>query len=295
MKTKALVLVALIVLFAASLGYALLREVWREEALLRASISGVVEVDPRLYAVGVADIVKTDRLVLLLVHPETRQPVALRFETPLVPPQTVRIGQADARDGRELSGAYLVVGITDKDGEIFKVTPGEVYGRSAAAIPLGTEQFRLVLSEPFRGSLFNGPSPGLAAGSAAPDSAAESGDPARAHDPRFGIAGTITVSRALQGQAKPTDRLVILLFDVELSRPVAFKIIPHTLLPQRFSISLPPEARPGAKSAYNLRILTDRNNDPFGSTDGELIGRSAQPIPLGTKDLVFELDQPYRR
>ena len=95
MKTKALVLVALIVLFAASLGYALLREVWREEALLRASISGVVEVDPRLYAIGAADIVKTDRLVLMLVHPETRQPVALRFETPLVPPQTVRIGQAD--------------------------------------------------------------------------------------------------------------------------------------------------------------------------------------------------------
>jgi hypothetical protein len=306
MKTKTLVIVGLTVVFVLAIGAALLRELSREEATLAKSISGVVEVSPQLAGTGVADIVRTDRLVLVLVDPQTRQPVAMRFESPLVPPQTIRIGESDAR-GATLTGPYLVVGITDKDGEIYKVTPGEVYGRSPQPVALGTEEYRLVLTEPFRGSLFNedAVAPALAgppaqgtppAGAGGPGMGGRSGmggsDDA---DPRYSIAGTITVSPALQKDVSSADRLIIMLFDPQQARPAAFKIIPHTLLPQRFTITLPADARGDVREGYSLRILTDKDDNPFGSAPGEVIGRSEQPIPLGTLDLNFVLDQPYTR
>jgi hypothetical protein len=321
MRTKTLVIVGLIVVFAAAIAWALLREVHREEATLSTSISGVVEVAPQLMITGQADVVRTDRLVLLLVDPGTRQPVALHFVTPLVPPQTIRIGQSEARDTK-LSGPYLVVGITDKDGEIFKVTPGEIYGRSPQPVALGTEEYRLLLTEPFRGSLFNEaggsggmpgpmagapPAGGYGAGGAPPGGPVAGGPmgnaPMRAGpldgtsdaDPKFSIAGTITVSATLQGKVEPSDRLIILLFDPQRPQPVAFKIIPHTLLPQRFTITVPPEARAELREGYSLRVLTDKDNNPFGAAEGEVVGRSARPIALGTTDVEFVLDQPYVR
>jgi hypothetical protein len=304
MKSKLLVLIGLIVVFAAAVAWALMREVKREEATLAKSISGVVDLQPGLAASGQADVVRTDRLVLLLVDPATKRPVAMKFITPLVPPQTIRIGQADAENGASLQGPYLVVGITDKDGEIFKVTPGEVYGRSAAPVALGTEQFHLELTEPFRGSLFNEP---MAAGAPAPAGPMAQGgsyggpmaagagplDSAEDADPKFSIAGTITVSKALQSSVEPTDHIVILMFDPTQARPVAFKIIPHALLPQRFTITLPDAARVDAKKGYILHVVTDKDNNPFGAAPGELVGRSSKPVPLGTTDLNFELDQPY--
>ena len=115
-------------------------------------------------------------------------------------------------------------------------------------------------------------------------------------DPEFSISGSITVSKALESKVAPSDRLIILLFDPQQPRPVAFKIIPHTLLPQHFTITVPPEARGDQlRKAYSLRILTDKDENPFGAADGEVVGRSAQPIPLGTKDVDFVLDQPYVR
>ncbi|MCH7566032.1 MAG: hypothetical protein IH968_19670, partial [Gemmatimonadetes bacterium] len=95
------------------------------------------------------------RLVLILVDPGTKAVVARRVESPLVPPQTIAIGLEDILQGRQLYGSYLLIGITDKDGEIFRVTPGEVYGRLPTPVPLGTERIRLVLDQPFRGGLFN--------------------------------------------------------------------------------------------------------------------------------------------
>jgi hypothetical protein len=85
---------------------------------------------------------------------------------------------------------------------------------------------------------------------------------------------------------------VILAFDPEQDQPVASKIIPHAFLPQRFSIAVPAE---GAKKAYHLRVLTDKDGQPFNPVQGELIGRSKTPIPLGTSDLVFELDSPFQQ
>jgi hypothetical protein len=285
MKPKTLVILSAIAAFAAAMAYALLRELEREQGSLIQSISGTVEVKPELFAQGVADIVKTDRLALILVDPATGRPVALRFESPLVPPQTIRIGQVDARDGNLLAGAYLLVGITDKDGEVFKVTSGEVYGRLAEPVKLGTAQVRLVLDQPFRGSLMNEPS-----GASPRPGPAMSSDPP---DPGRTISGTVHAAPDLALNVAPEDHLIIMLFDPEAARPAAIKVIPHAILPQAFSISLPPGVL--AKAGYSLRIITDKDGSPFNAASGELAGRSAVLIPLGARDVIFVLDQPYER
>ena len=310
MKPKSLVITGLIIIFFIGITLALLQEVQREEQEVGSAISGVVEISPALWASGTADIVKTDRIVLFLVDPQTRQPVAMRTDSPFVPPQTIRVGQNDVRGNTQLQGSYFLVGIHDKDGEIFKVTPGEVYGISKTPVPIGSEQYRLSLDQPFRGSLFNEGAPGLAGGNPPAASQPPGDKPPMAEgaqgpprplnappegDPRYTIQGTITVSNALKNLVEPGDRLLIMLFDPEMARPVAFKMIPHTLLPQAFSISLPPDQIPSAKPAYMIRALTDKNNSPFESAEGEIIGRSSEPIPLGTTGLQFELDQPYIR
>ncbi len=293
MKTKTLVITSLIVVFVIGVALAFWREIRREEETLARSISGIVEVSPHLFAQGVADVVRTDRLVLLLVDPQTQRPVALHFESPLVPPQTIRIGQDHARIEGELTGPYVVVGITDKDGEIFTVTPGEIYGRSPQPVPLGAEEFRLVLDQPYRGTLTNERRPQTAG---APTGQAQRQAPAaQADDPRFSVSGSIVASQAMQGRVERSDRLVVLLFDPELGRPAGFKIIPHAILPQQFTVSLQPQARTDAKPAYQLRVISDKDNNPFGAAEGEVVGRSAEPIPLGSSDVVLELNQPYVR
>ncbi len=306
MKPRSLLIVLLIVVFVLGLGYALMREVGREEAELARSISGVVEVAPALYARGAADLVRTDRLVLALVDPQSREPLALKFISPLSPPQTFVIGQQNVRGEAQLPGSLLLVAITDKDGEIFKVTPGEVYGLFAGPLALGTEQVRLVLDQPFRGGLFNGAgkkqaragrssTPG-APGRTRRVAPSRGGSPpsARERGAKRGVRGVVRVAPGLEGGIDPADRLVIRLVDPQTGRPVASKIVPHLFPPQRFSIGLPPGVAANADNRYGLTILTDKDNDPANAVAGEIVGHSKAPILLGTSGLDFLLDQPYR-
>ena len=82
--------------------------------------------------------------------------------------------------------------------------------------------------------------------------------------------------------------MVIMLFEPALGRPVAFRILNRFELPLDFSIGAT-DAMGGAdlKGPFSLRILTDRNNQPFESSPGELIGRSQKLLPLGTHGIVF--------
>jgi len=275
--------------FVALVGYALLRELRREDIALEQSVTGVVDIQGELLARGGADIVKTDRLALYLLDAAGGQVAALKFESPLVPPQNFRIGQADAVGGAPLTGTYYLVGITDKDGEVFRAVPGEAYGRTAEPVRLGAERVRLLLDQTYRGSLTN--VPGGPTGMAAPG--APYGSQAQEEDPRRGIRGTVRASPALAASVAPGDRLIVLMFDPESGRPVATRILPITRFPQAFAISLPGGVEP--KAAYSLRILTDKDNNPFGAAPGEIVGRSAQPVPLGTAGLDFVMDQPYTR
>ena len=114
----------------------------------------------------------------------------------------------------------------------------------------------------------------------------------RADDPALTISGTVRVSEALRGGVETSDRMIILLMDPQLGRPVASKIIPHMFLPQSFSISAPAGS---AGKAYDLRIVSDKDGQPVNSVPGEVVGRSKEPIPLGTSGLDFLLDTPFRR
>ena len=287
MKPRRIVVVVLIIVFLGGVSYALMREVGREAERLKTSLNGLVEVSGSLQAQGLVDIVKTDRLVLYLLHPVSQTPVALNILNPLVPPQVFEIGQQHSLEGGSLKGRYWLVGITDKDGEIFKITPGEVYGRSAEPVLLGTEQVRLVLNAPFKGGILNrGDTLSEKTVSQASGGGEESADPA------LTIRGTLRVAEALRAGVDPSHRLVILLMDPVSRRPIATRIIPHVLIGERFSISAPPG---NAGKAFDLRILTDKDGQPANAVAGEVIGRSKSPVPLGTTDLEFVMDTPFQR
>lgn len=134
--------------FVVAVVVALLREVDREEASLAQSISGVVEV-----AAGAGELVKSDRLTLVLIDATTGEVAALKVTTPFVPPLAFSIGQSEARKGVNLSGKYFLLGLTDKDGDPTKPHPGEVIGRFPEPLATGTEQVHLDLNQPFMGPL----------------------------------------------------------------------------------------------------------------------------------------------
>ena len=166
MKPRTIIILVGILLFAAVVVLALLREVEREEAELVRAISGIVEVSNEMVKTGLADIARTDRMALMLIDPVSGEVVALRFESPMAPPQTISIGQPDARGGLALEGKYYVMGITDKDGDVTRVTPGEVFGKTIAPVAIGSERVRLLLDRPFKGIV-----PRLAADTPAPSGA----------------------------------------------------------------------------------------------------------------------------
>lgn len=284
--------------FCAAVIWALAREMRRETRILKESLSGLAIVDKTLPRRGLVDIARTDRLALLLVDPSNGELRALRFISPLVPPVAFQIGRGDALQAFSPNIRYRLVAITDKDGEIFRPTPGEAYGLLDEALPLGTEAINLKLDQPFRGGLWNtGFAPELTARTNKERTGATT---AGAED--YAISGSVSIAEALREETQATDRLIVLLFDPQQGRPVAFRILPGQPFPRLFHIAVPPQENLSENNAaplpkvrrYSLRILTDRDNNPFRAAPGELIGRSATLIPLGTHKLHFVLDRPYR-
>ena len=156
MKTKTLVILGGMGVFAAGLYWALMQEVNRETAKFSASVSGVVDVTHEVLARGLGDVNKQDHLLVLLVDPATGRPVASHMESILVPPQSFVVGQQEAMGDFDPQGRYYVVAITDKDGNGMQPAPGELYGRTAQPVPLGTQEIQLMLDRPFRGKLLDG-------------------------------------------------------------------------------------------------------------------------------------------
>jgi hypothetical protein len=264
-----LIFLAAFVVFVGLTVYALWNEISRGTAQLKYSISGVI-----LSAPGVGGgIIKTDNAHVLLFDPETLELAASKIINPFLPPLTFSIGQADA--GQPLSGYYRLLVLTDKNGNPNLPSVGEVIGPLSPPIMLGTEGVEYSVDRPFQSF----PAELLAT---------------KTESPETSIRGTINVSPELLDQLSSADRLVIMLFDPELGRPVAIKMLPSFRPPQKFSIGQA-NAMGGQvlNGKYSLRILTDKNNQPFQSVAGEIIGRSQDLISLGTADLEFELDQPY--
>ena len=124
--------------------YALWNEITRNTAKLEHSISGVI-----LTAPGVGGgIVKTDNAHILLFDPVTLELVASRILNPFLPPVTFSISQSDT--DRKLSGMYRMLVLTDKDGNPYRHSVGEIIGPLTQQIPLGTEGFKYYLDRPFK-------------------------------------------------------------------------------------------------------------------------------------------------
>lgn len=275
MNKNKLILFTGLIVFAGLVVFALWRELSRNEAEIQAGISGVVKLAPGMGS----GMVKTDNAHLLLFEPQTLQLVAINTLNPFVPPLTFHVGQSHARVTQPLQGAYRLLIVTDKDGSLERPVPGEYIGELTPPIPLGTEEYEYVLTQPFRSLPRE-----LLQSSQAED------------DPSKVIHGTVSVDDALKSKVSSTDRLIVMLFDPKQTRPVAFKIIPHFQDGQAFSIGQS-NAMPGQtlKGAYSLRIITDKNNQPFESAPGEVVGRSTELVELGTKDFFMILNQEYQR
>lgn len=259
-------------IFICLMGYALWRELDRNQEQLQSSISGVIHL-----ASGIGTgVVRTDNAHVMLIDPQTQQPVALNTLNPFVPPLTFHVGQEHALGNYQLQGPFHLLVVTDKNGRLDSPVLGEVTGEITLPLPLSTEGYHYYLTKPFRQWPLRLQS----------DAANEG--------PVLMIQGSIKVKAELAAQVDETDRLVIMLFDPKQGRPVAIKIIPHFQKNQTFTIGQL-QAMPGQKlqGSYSLRILTDKNNQPFHSAPGEIVGRSSDLIPLGTKDLEFVLDQNY--
>ncbi len=278
MTPRNLLILLLVLLFAGGIVYALQREVAREEARIRSAVSGVVQLDAALFASGLADVEKTDRIVLYLVDVATGRPSALRIDTPFVPPQTIIIGREDA-NGPLPDGDYWLVGLTDKDGEIFRATPGEVYGRSVSPVRLGQEQVTLVLQAPFRGGLFNGDMPPGMGGAAA--------------DPALTISGTVRIAQGLAAQVIPGDRLVLLVFDQAQQRPVAIRQYAAAEFPLTFAVAVTQADVAASPGGFYLRAVTDRDGQPVHGVPGELAGRLSMPVVAGRGNVEVVLDQHF--
>ena len=271
MSKNKLILWSALLSFFGITTYALWKEISRNNLKLDQSISGAI-----LTAQGIGGrIVKTDNAHILLFDPETLELAASRIINPFLPPVTFIIGQSDT--DRKLSGMYKMLVLTDKDGDPNRPSIGEIIGPLTQQIPLGTEGYEYYLDRPFKKfpkELVN-----------------------RERDSqKNSISGIVKVSPKLSNLVSPEDRLVIMLFDPKKNRPVAVKILENFKLPQKFSI--------GHSNAlgihpfwgeFSLRILTDKNNQPFESVIGEIIGRSKKLIALGTKNIEFVMDQNYVR
>ncbi|MBF0279313.1 MAG: hypothetical protein HQM13_16070 [SAR324 cluster bacterium] len=277
MSKNKLILFTSLGIFVCLMVYALWRELDRNEKQIGSSISGVIRLSP---GIG-AGIVKTDNAHILLIDPETLQPVAINTLNPFVPPLTFHIGQEHVLGNYQLQGAYRLLVISDKDGRLGNPSSGEVMGEVSEPLPLSTEGYQYVLTKPFRQW---------------PQELQTSSESQTQENSSSMIQGKVMVSAELKAQVSESDRIIVMLFDPKLGRPVAMKIIPQFRNNQTFSIGQA-QAMPGQtlKGDYSLRIITDKDNQPFNAAPGEIVGRSSDLVPLGTKDLEFVLDQKYVR
>ena len=267
-----IILLTSIAAFVILLFYALSRELERNEKELGSGISGVIDLAP-----GQGEgIVKTDNAYLFLFDPVTLKIAATHVMTPFVPPVTFYIGQSNASKGLQLEGSYYLFIVTDKDGNPHSAAPGEWVGTLSEPILIGSEEVHYVLDRPF----IEFP----------PELIVFQDSPSQQ------ISGIVSASPELESSIESTDQMIILLFDLQQARPVAFNILPHFQLPQAFSIGQSHAiGKQNLSGAYSLRIVTDKNNNPFQPAPGELIGRSKEQIPLGTQNIQFVLDEHYVR
>lgn len=107
------------------------------------------------------------------------------------------------------------------------------------------------------------------------------------------IQGVISVRPDLARHLGPDDRLAIKIYHpgdgVELD--TKYQILPTFKLPLEFHIGPAIDMSGRTKwSAYVVEVFTDTDGDLLSVAPGELLARTAEPVPLGTVDLGIELN-----
>ena len=107
------------------------------------------------------------------------------------------------------------------------------------------------------------------------------------------IRGTLTVAPGLARHVGRDDRLIIKLYHpgngVEMD--AKYQIVPSFSLP--FAFRAAPSIDMNARTKYDsyvVELFTDKDGDVLGTAPGELVARTAAPVPLGTEDLRLELN-----
>ena len=97
----------------------------------------------------------------------------------------------------------------------------------------------------------------------------------------------------LKAKLSPTDRLVIKLFHPKdgIEMDAKYSIISNFQLPLEFRVS-PYIVMDGTTrhEKYVIEVFTDKDQDVLGIADGELLGRTAGTVDLGTRGLQIILN-----
>ena len=109
----------------------------------------------------------------------------------------------------------------------------------------------------------------------------------------FTIEGVIDVKPELKAKLSPADRLVIKLFHPKdgIEMDAKYSIISNFQLPLEFRVS-PYIVMDGTTrhDKYVIEVFTDKDRDVLGIADGELLGRTAGTVELGSRDLQIILN-----
>ena len=109
----------------------------------------------------------------------------------------------------------------------------------------------------------------------------------------FTIEGVIDVKPELKQKISPADRLVIKLFHPKdgIEMDAKYSIMSNFQLPLQFRVS-PYIVMDGTTrhEKYVIEVFTDKDQDVLGIADGELLGRTAGTVKLGSRDLQIILN-----
>lgn len=120
--------------------------------------------------------------------------------------------------------------------------------------------------------------------------------PVFAADPgKFMIEGTLSVTADLAPHIEAGDRLIMKLYhpgENGLEMDTKYQIADTFALPLDFriapSISMSGDTK---HSTYVLEIFTDKDNDVLSIAAGELLVRTPEPVPVGSKGVALELNR----
>jgi hypothetical protein len=120
--------------------------------------------------------------------------------------------------------------------------------------------------------------------------------PAAAADvAKFMIEGTLDVTPGLAQHIEVQDRLIMKLYhpgENGLEMDSKYRIVDQFTLPLDFKIAPSISMSGDSKhKTYVLEIFTDRYNDVLSIAPGELIARTPEAIPIGSKGVVLELNR----